>query len=203
MKLPRSSIRLSGVQEQFDRAELFLEQALGASEFEVAFRNLLASVHFGRSAVDLMRRAAKYEQLTVTPAEFDEELGDLLTRYRIVKTIREVDFHDEPLTPSLRMQIVGRVDAPEKREAEFVIDRESDPPRVYVRGELEEGEYTFLLTFAHYIQTEDEPHAVSLVDVMTEYLAQMPAAISRFKQLLRDPGGDYHAPPPKIHPDAE
>jgi len=53
----------------------------------------MASVYFGRAALEIMRESAKHEELTIGLKKFDKRLAELLPHFKPIKTIRIQDFH--------------------------------------------------------------------------------------------------------------
>ena len=179
--------RVRGIREQLERSRLFYGEALSADDPTDSFRRLIASVYFGRAALEVMRESAKLGELQIDVHEFDRQLAEVIPRYRLIHAIRIRDFHRFAVMGPGHIQLEHKVSVPPL--GEVLVQLYPDPvnPRLSITTSDGSRDYQFLMTSGDLVQDERESEPVPLRDLMRDYLAQLPRAIDRFVSLQRSP----------------
>jgi len=182
-----SNHRLAGVKEQVVRASLLLEEAHAVTDYDVAFRKLIAAVYPARAALEIMRAAARLGELTVSLREFDRRVGERVPRYRLIHAVRIRDFHRYGVQGGGRIMVEFQIRMPPLGHAELSMYPDPVDPRPEVRLSDPSGSYKLLLTSDVVVQDERESRAIPYRVLLREYLEQMDGLVGEFGSLLRKP----------------
>ena len=182
-----SNHRLAGVKEQVVRASLLLEEAHAVTDYDVAFRKLIAAVYPARAALEIMRAAARLGELTVSLREFDRRVGERVPRYRLIHAVRIRDFHRYGVQGGGRIMVEFQIRMPPLGHAELSMYPDPVDPRPEVRLSDPSGSYKLLLTSDVVVQDERESRAIPYWVLLREYLEQMDGLVGEFESLLRKP----------------
>ena len=183
------SPRLVGIQEQFERAELFLSEAESLVDPVARFRHLMAAVYFARAIVELLLEAAVREDVQVARAKLGERLAQILPRYHLIEEIRIHDFHRFGVVPRDGTFVGGPIKAklPAVKGAatgikvtpEGLITSSSGGAQVRLQRPLQYDGDKFL--------DDETKEYITLDTALKEYLSQVPQAIEEFSRLSRKP----------------
>ena len=193
MKRPPLSVkvaanaRLAGAKEQLVRARLLLEEAHAVTDYDVAFRKLIAAVYPARAAVEIMREAARLGELSVSLQEFDRRVEELVPRYRLIHAVRIRDFHRYGVQGGGRIMVEFQIRMPPLGHAELSMYPDPVDPRPEIRLSDPSGSYKLLLTSDVVVQDERESRALPYWVLLREYLEQMDGLVGEFESLLRKP----------------
>jgi len=174
------------VKEQLVRARLLLEEAQAVTDYDVAFRKLIAAVYPARAALEIMREAARLGELTVSLQEFDRRVGERVPQYRLIHAVRIRDFHRYGVQGGGRIMVEFQIRMPPLGHTEFSMYPDPEP-RPEVRLSDPSGSYNLLLTSDVVVQDERESRAIPYWVLLREYLEQMDGLVGEFESLLRKP----------------
>lgn len=185
--MPRSSPRLRGIREQYERAMLFLAEAQKMPKGSRRFRHLMASVYFARAAVEIMFEMAEKGELRIGREPLRPEISKRLARYDLIYRVRIHDFHRFGVLPNNSLFIGGPMTLTAKGgyataqfppggmqqtcTGESYIDNKEQKKVLQVSGE--------------YLFDEERREWVWLGKALTEHLRAMPTAISYLESVLR------------------
>ena len=183
------NLRLSGIREQLQRAELHLGGAHAEKEYDAAFPQLMAAVYPARAALELMREAAKAGELTIGIKELDQLVAQAIPRYRLIQAIRIRDFHHYGIQGGGRMLLTFQIRMPPLGHAEFSMYPNPLDTRARLSISDPSSPHKFLLTSDVVVQDEKEPAAIPYWVLLREYLDGMKAFLPTFEGLLRKAAG--------------
>ena len=180
----RPDVRIAGILEQYERAQLFLRQALTMPDSPDRFRHLIASAYFARAIVQLMLDARKEGELKVGQKDLEQMLETNLPGCSLIRRIRIHDFHRFGLPEQEGMFLSGPIRLTAENGCAVIS---------LTRNGIEET-----CTGASRIEPKDSPVIagdkvrddetetwVPLADLLRDYLAAVPGAIRAFEHLRK------------------
>lgn len=180
-----TSPRFRGILEQYERAQLFLKEALDSADRRDRFRRLVAAIYPARAVVELMLTAAKLQFVKISREELETQLVPLLPRYYVIERLRIHDFHRYCLTfePGAQTMIGPVKLTASKGEAALSIG--ADGPETTVTGNSKVESQRPLYLRGDDVLDEEAKSYVPLYRIVAEYLTGIPAAIELFDSLLQ------------------
>jgi hypothetical protein len=180
------SPRIEGINEQFERAKLFLMEAKQSADKVDRFRRLIASIYFARAIVELMQEAADKQEVKKGRNELEEMLVTILPRYTLIEKLRIHDFHrfgllERPNTTIMQGPIKLRTGANDNAAAAITIT-----PRGIEKittGGSKIIEQRPITINGNQVLDDEKNQYVPIEQVLSEYLKAAPDAIEEFLKL--------------------
>ena len=177
-------LRLLGVQEQLERAQLLCEAALRATDGE-RLRFALAAVYPARSAVELMRESAKSRHLVIDCPELDRRISDRVPYVDLVWALRVYDFHRLGLRNQKGAFLLAKVKVPALSTSTIAFGPLSSPTFDVTNsdGSLPRAEFLFWAPpFAQVLPGEPPVHILA---ALLQYLEALALFLPEFESLTR------------------
>jgi hypothetical protein len=164
---------------------MLLREAHAIPDYDDAFPKLIAAVYPARAALEVMREAAAQGELSVSLADFDQLVNQLVPRWRLVHAVRVRDFHHGGIQSGGRIFIQFRMRLPPHSQAVISLRANPFDPQFRVRMSDSSGSYQLLLSSDIVVQDENEPQAIPYWILLPEYLGQLEAFVPQFVALTR------------------
>lgn len=182
--------RLEGINEQFERAKLFLLEAKECTEPVDRLRRMVASIYFASAIAQLMDDAAKRQEVRLSPDELNQRLEEMLPHFLLIHKIRIHDFH--------RFGVLYRqgvfVGGPIKLKASqggASIRVGPEGLHTAATGRSEVSLQRPLIMRRGQVFDEEKKTYLSLEKILSEYLAAVPTVIEKIwgQRAARKTGG--------------
>lgn len=176
------SPRLEGIQEQFERAKLFFNEALQSTEKLDRFRRFVAAIYFANAISNIMLDAAKYKEIKVTEGELKKMLEEKLPYCELMIKLRIHDFHRVCLLERPGMFIKGPIEL-KASKGMVKLQETAQGPIVTKTGNSEFKEQRPLRMKGDKVFDEEQGKYIPLQKVLSDYLDAVPEAIKEFRKL--------------------
>lgn len=178
----RMSPRLEGIEEQFERAKLFFNEAIQSTDKLDKFRRFVAAVYFSGAIAELMLDAAKNKEVEVSKNALKKILIAKLPRCMLVIKLRIHDFHRFGLLERPGMFMGGPVKLTASKGM-IQVQYTAQGPVVTKTGNSKFEGQRPLLMCGDKVFDEEKGAYVSLQKVLSDYLGAVPEVIEEFRKL--------------------
>lgn len=181
------SPRLQGIEEQFERAKLFFNEAIASRDKLDRFRRFIAAIYFASAVAEIMvdavnPRRLKNGVLKVKQDELRKILSEKLPRWELLRKLRIHDFHRVCVLERAGMFVKGPIElkpAKGKAKVQFTpqgpVVTKTGNSQVKLDGSLSmKGDEVF---------DEEQGTYVPLRKVLSDYLDAVPEVIEEFRKL--------------------
>jgi hypothetical protein len=182
MEQIRSSPRVEGIREQFERSKLFLKEASASTDRLARFRRLVASIYFARAVVELMLEAADKQEVKKGRKELEKMLKSTLPRYLLIEKLRIHDFHRFGLLERPGFFLGGTIKLiANQGGASLRITPWG--PKITLTGSSRVKRMRPLTMNGDKALDEDKNEYIPIERILSEYLDAVPKAIDEFLKL--------------------
>ncbi len=186
--------RMSGIYEQYRRAQHFLKLSRRCKKPTSIFSHLIAAVYPARAIVELMLESAEKQELSdflnkeikKSRKDFEQVLAPKLPYYYLLEKIRIHDFHRfgcMPPRPEYHQVFIGgpiKLLTSKGSAAIVVTQKGLESART---GNSSIQEQRPLYNEDGYFFDDESKKYLSLEEILTEYLKSLPQAIADFETL--------------------
>jgi len=177
------SPRLIGIEEQFERAKLFFNEAIESKDRLDKFRRFVAAIYFANAVAEIMVDAAEYNEVKVTKGELIKILEDMLPYYSLLRELRIHDFHRVCLLERPGMFMKGPIKLiPCKGMVQ--VQYTAKGPVATTTGDSQFQDERSIIMQDDKVFDKEQGLYVSLQEVLYKYLSAVPEAIEEFRSLL-------------------
>ena len=176
------SPRLKGIEEQFERAKLFFNEAIQSTDKLDKFRRFVAAIYFANAIAEIMVDAAKYKEIKVAEDELKKILAEKLPYCSLLRDLRLHDFHRVCLLERPGTFVKGPIKLIACKGM-VQVQYTAKGPVVTTTGDSQFQDQRSLIMQDDKVFDKEQGVYVSLQEVLSKYLAAVPEAIEKFRSL--------------------
>ena len=173
------SPRLEGVNEQLERAKLFLSEAANSKDPVDRLRRFMASNYFARAIAEIMFEASEKQEMERSRDELNLLFEQDIPHFRLLEKIRIHDFHRFGILHRAERVFVGGPIKLKVSGGVAALRIGSDGFQVITTGQSEVNQQRPLITSGDQVFDEESNKYLSFEEVLTKYLAAVPAVIAK------------------------
>jgi len=196
-KWPFPEQRVAGVQEHYERVQMFLKLASESEDPIEIFRLQIAGIYFARGIIELIFEAADKEQLSVSREQLKKTLPEKLQWYNLIERIRIHDFHRFgliPPDPNKKVFFQGGPIELHARKGRATYTIQSNGPKTEVTGNSCVKKKRPLISTDGRFYDDEENKYVSIEQILNDFLRNVSAVIEEFEKNLKGKDNNIEHP---------
>ena len=183
-KWPFPDVRVLGVNEHYERLQMFYDLASKETISNKKFRFLMAAIYSAQSIIEIITDSSRKGLLRVTPEQLEREQFSNFPRYELIEKIRIHDFHRFGLVlPDSHFKTLS-INGPIKLKAHKGTAIYSIPHKICTGNSHIEEQRPLLINDGKFFD-EKKGEYVTLEQIVRDFLENIPAVIGWFKESLK------------------